>query len=309
MKHRPLVLVAALVVAVGSYYGYRAIAQMQAAATARADLFALAEQALEKQKEPGFDPSKLVSGLLELGPEDHEALLLLARLETARRRFDRALGYLQPMLDEDDEVVQRTAAHASFHLQHSGALDSGAQRQMLLQALGHGERAAQSGDQSADWFLCWEAATRLGDSAAADRALAALQRHADSIEARTASLLAPLRQEGAAMPSLDAVTALVAEWRDPPIELELVQAALFLEAQQLDRALASAASMLQTAPNQFEVRQLAATVHHVAVQVEQPGPERDRHVAMRDAQIQWLDATAPADDTRRPLWLSWKQVR
>jgi hypothetical protein len=36
---------------------------------------------------------------------------------------------------------------------------------------------------------------------------------------------------------------------------------------------------------------------------------RERHANLRDAQIQGLDATAEADDARRPQWLAWRQVR
>lgn len=111
------------------------------------------------------------------------------------------------------------------------------------------------------------------------------------------------------MPSLEIVTTLANEWDDAPLELQLLQAALFLSAQELERAMSLADAALLSAPNVFEVRQLAATVHHVAVQATAAGGQRDRHLLLRDAQIQWLDANAEADDARRPVWLSWKLVR
>lgn len=309
MNQRPLVLVLALVAAVGGFYAFRAFAETQKESAERTQMFADAEEALGQSKDAAFDPSKLVARLQALPPTDREARVLLGRLEARRQRYDRALEHLQGVLEDGDELALRTAALASFRQQQLAAVDATTQRQLLQQAIECAERAASTSSDPADWFLCWEAATRLPDAAAADRALAALARTPDSLPSRTAALLSPLRSESAAMPTLETVSALVAEWTEPPVELELLQAALFLEAKEFDRALSISTALLAASPNQFEVRQLAATVHHVAVQMEAAGPQRDRHVALRDAQIQWLDANAPADDSRRPLWLSWKQVR
>lgn len=309
MRNRPVVLVVALAAAVGGFYAFRAFDAAQKEAEARTQLFAEAEEALGRPKDAAFDPSKLVARLQALPATDREAVVLLGRLEARRQRYDRALEHLQGVLEDGGEVAWRTAALASFRQQQLAAVDATAQRQLLQQALDCAERAGTASGDPADWFLVWEAATRLPDAAAADRALAALQRTPDSLPSRTVALLAPLRAENAAMPALESVSALVAEWPEPPVELELLQAALFLEAKEFDRALAISTALLAASPNQFEVRQLAATVHHIAVQMAEPGPARDRHVALRDAQIQWLDANAPADDSRRPLWLSWKQVR
>lgn len=309
MRNRSLLLVIVLVVAVIGVFVYRSFSEMQKAAAAREQLFAAVTAILDAPRSSDADASRLVAGLLELGPEDHEAQLALARLELRRKRYERAIGYLETVVEAGGELELRTAAQAWFLHQASAAVDAGAQRQMLQQALSYGEQAAAQSHTAGDWFLCWQAASRLGSAESKLTASRGLQADAaDSLEARTVALFDALGQEGSQMPSIETVTKLANEWDEAPLELQLLQAALLLEAQELERAMTLADNALLAAPNLFEVRQLAATVHHVAVQTSSGG-ERERHVSLRDAQIQWLDANAEADDARRPLWLAWKQVR
>ena len=90
MRNRSLSLVVALAVAVVGLFVYRSWSEAQQAAAVREKLLEDVTLALAAPRGQEADVSRLVAGLLELGEEDHEALLALARLELARKRYEAA---------------------------------------------------------------------------------------------------------------------------------------------------------------------------------------------------------------------------
>ena len=306
---RPVLFVGAFLACVGGFYAVRWMQEAGAKAEARAAAITEAE-AILADGSADKDPSRVVARLLELGEEDSEARLLTARIELLRARHDRAMDRLRPLLEEGaSEDALRAGFEAwSLHADSAGG-DAATQRALWAEALGFAERAAKATGSARDWFCCWRAAANLEDADAAQQALSALQAEdAQSLEARTAAMLVAAGKADAP-PSLEAVRALVADWGQPPIELKMLDCALSLAQNELDRALQLADAALRTAPARFQARNLAATVHHAAVLLSPEGPERKRHAALRDAQIEWLDSRAEAGDSRRSQWLAWKQVR
>jgi hypothetical protein len=307
---RPVLFVGALVLGVGGFYVFQSVQAAQKQAALRSAAIADAE-AILGAGDAGTDASRVMAKLQDLGAQDREAGVLAARIELLRGRYDRAMERLRPFLDQDADAETLRAACAAW-LGHAekGAGDADARRAWIEEAVGFAERAASASGSAADWFACWQAASRAGDAETATRAAASLKSvEADSIEARTVALLTSVQQEGAVTPSLETVHQLAVDWGKAPIELQLLECALLLAQNELQRAIELADAALAMAPNRFEARNFAAAAHHSAVLQSEPGPLRDRHANLRDAQIQWLDANAEADDARRPQWLAWRQVR
>ena len=306
---RPVLFVGAFLVCVGGFYAVRWMQEASEKSAARAAAIAEAE-AILAEGGSGKDPSRTVAKLLELGEEDREARLLTARIELARARHDRAMDRLRPLLEEGASEEALRAGFDAWSLQaDSAGSDAGVQRALWAEALGFAERAAKATGSARDWFSCWRAAANLEDAEVAQEALAALQQEdASSLEARTAAMLVAAGKPDAS-PSLDEVRSLVSGWGRPPVELQLLDCALSLSQNELDYALKLADEALRIAPARFQARNLAATVHHTAVLLSPEGPDRSRHAALRDAQIEWLDSRAEPGDARRSQWLAWKQVR
>jgi tetratricopeptide (TPR) repeat protein len=307
---RPVLFVGALVLGVGGFYVFQSVQAARKQAEQRSAAIAGAEAILDAG-DASTDPSRVMAKLLELGGEDREAGVLAARIELLRGRHDRAMERLRPFLDQDSDADALRAACAAW-LGHAekGAGDADARRAWIGEAVGFAERAAVASGLASDWFSCWQAASRAGDVETSVRAAESLKSaDVDSIEARTVAMLTSMQQEGAATPSLETVHQLAVDWGKAPIELQLLECALLLAQNELQRAIELADAALAIAPNRFEARNFAAAAHHSAVLQSEPGPLRERHANLRDAQIQWLDANAEADDARRPQWLAWRQVR
>lgn len=306
---RPVFLVALLALGAGGFYGFAAWQESARKAALRSAAIAEAEALVESGA--ATDSSRLMAQLLELGPEDHEARVVCARLELLRGRPERAVELLRPTLqDSASEPALRAAAEAWLLHSERAAGDAGSRRALLADGLGFAERAASSSGSAADWFRCWQAAIRLGDVDVAARSLAALESvDAGGLRARTATMIVSMQKPDAAAPAIDAVAELSAAWGKAPLELRLLECGMRIASNDLDVALRLADEAVAEAPNRFEARNLAATAHHSAAMQSQEGPDRDRHIRIRDAQIDWLDANADADDPRRPTWLSWRQAR
>jgi hypothetical protein len=308
-RTRSFWLAGVVVLAVLAAYGWRAIAQAQAAAEARRATLAEAEDLLDRSDAAEVDPSRLVARLRELGDEDRPAVLLRARIEARRGRPERAMELLAPLAMAGASTEEaRVAAAAWFEDAMARAQDRDRQRQQLQQAYDFALQAANAEGSVADQFLCWRLAGRLDLTAeAATHAAALRDQHPDSLQARTIAVVVAAREASA--PATDAVGNLLAEWDEPPVELAVLHAALLLQDGELVRALEKVAAALAVAPGVFEVRNLAATAYHMAVLAAADEGVRARHAALRDAQIDWLDANAASDDARRPQWLSWRQQR
>lgn len=306
---RPVLIVAALALGVGGFYSLRVFQEASQRAEERKAAIAEAESLLAADK--AGDSSRVVAQLLDLGPGDQEARALCARLELQRGRPERAVELLRPTLQQDAaESTLRVAAEAWLSHSERAPGDAGARRALLVEGLGFAERAAASSGAEADWFVCWQAATRLGDADASARAAAALDSFdPDGLRARTAKMILDMQKPDSAPPSLEAVSGLSASWGKAPLELRLLECGMRIATNDLEVALRLADEAVAEAPNRFEARNLAATAHHSAAMQAEEGPGRERHVRIRDAQIDWLDANADADDSRRPTWLSWRQAR
>lgn len=307
-RSRLLWVVAALVLLVVGYYGGSAALDASRRATEREQLFAELDRLLVAGDRNAERLSPLVARLRDLDPADRRVALLLARVDHLRGRHDAAAERLAGLVDSGGAAAElRLCAAVWLARQLTGGRDASERAEMLRQALRFADDAARDGDAPDDLFLAWTAALRLGDTAAVqERATALQQRHADSLQARTVARIdssADLQQP------LAPVESLVAEWAVAPVELRLMQAVLLLSTQAVDRAVAILDPLLAEAPNLLEVRNFAATAHHLAGLVQPAGAERDRHLSLRDEQIRWLDANADSSDARRPTWLSMQQQR
>jgi hypothetical protein len=308
VRSRPLLLLLLAVVVGAGLLGWRLWSGHAERVAAEDRLFAEVDEAVRLGDPRSAELSRLVARLQELGADGRRTALALARIELLRGRCERAAEHLQPLMTVGGELPElRTAAAAWLCWCNTVGREASERESLLRQALRYAEAAVAAGGGTADRFVAWQAAVRLGDEEAGARHASALQQaDAGSIEARTVAIVdasADLSQP------LEPVTALLAEWPKPPLELRLVHVVLLLQHGALDRAVALADELLAEAPNLVEVRNWAATAHHAAAKGTVPGPAHDRHVALRDEQIGWLDANASADDVRRPQWLAWRQER
>lgn len=306
---RPVLIVAVLALGAGGLYLVEAFQEASRRAAERTATIEEAEALIGSGEVA--DTSRLMAKLLELGPEDHEARVVCARLELLRGRPERAVELLRPTLqDAASESALQAASEAWMRHSERAAGDAGQRRALLVDGLAFAERAAMSSNSAQDWFRCWQAATRLMDADAAARALAALESvDAGGLQARTATMIASMQKPDSVAPSMESVAQLSASWGKAPLELRLLECGMRIAANDLEIALRLADEAVSEAPNRFEARNLAATAHHSAAMQTEAGPVRERHVVIRDAQIDWLDANAEANDSRRPAWLSWRQSR
>ncbi len=306
---RPVLIVVVLALGFVAFYGVAALQEASRKSAVRSAAIAEAEALIADGS--GADSSRLMAQLLELGQEDHEARVVCGRLELLRGRPERAVELLRPTLqDTASEAALRAATQAWLLHCERAAGDAGTRRALLADGLGFAERAAALSGTADDWFRCWQAAVRLGDAEAAARALTALASvDAGGLRERTATMIAGMQSPDSTPPAMEAVADLALSWGQPPLELRLLECGMRIAQNDLVVALRLADEATAEAPNRFEARNLAATAHHSAAMQTAEGPERDRHIKIRDAQIEWLDANAEADDARRPTWLSWRQAR
>lgn len=307
---RPLLLILALALGLGGYFVFRVWQEAAQRKLDRAAVIREAGELLESGK--SADASRLMPQLLAMGPEDAESRALAARLEISRGRPERAVEVLREAIQPDsDPSILREAAQAWLLHAERVADAGGARRVLLVESLGFADRAAAASKSADDWFLLWQVARRLEDAESAARALASLESvDQGGVRARTAAMLAGMDLPDSAPPALSAVAELSASWGgQAPLELRLLECGMRIAVNDGAIALRLADEAIAEAPNLFQARNLAATAHHLVAMQTEEGPERDRHVSIRDAQIDWLDAHSALDDSRRSTWLSWRSSR
>lgn len=301
---RPLLAIAALVLAGVGFFVYRAVAEQNRETAAKEQLFADIDRVIAQGPQGNAELSALVSRLHKLDASDPGVALALAKVELSRQRYDNALRLLEPLVLGGSLELRRTAAKAALAAQAAGGGETTARQSMLRQVVAFAESAASTGGDADDVFLGWLAALRLGDDAMRTQFATRLQQEAGTLAARTVALLA---NAGDLAQPIEPVASAIAEWPIAPVELRLLRVALRLQAGEVDGGCAEVDELLVQAPNLLDVRNVAATAHHMAGLVQPEGADRDRHLRVRDEQIRWLDANADASDSRRPQWLAMRQ--
>ncbi len=307
-RTRSLCLLLAIVVALVGVYGYRAWSEHAVSAAEREQLFQRVEAVFAKGDAQAPEISSLVAGLHKLDNGSPQVAMALGQIELLRGRYEIAAKYLEPLVVVGGSPAElRLAARTWLGWQLVGGRDHNERQSLLRQALRYAEGAIAAEGEVGDVFLAWQAAVRLGEMAMAQQQAEMLrQRFAGSREERTVARIDSSADLGQ---PLGPVEALLAEWAEPPIELRLMHAVLLLQNGAVDRATKLIDALLAEAPNLVEVRNFAATAHHMAGLLVSAGPERDRHLSLRDAQIHWLDANADPGDPRRSQWLAMLQER
>lgn len=307
-RTRSLALLAAIVVAIVGFFAVGSLRERARVAEARQQDLAAVDRLVAAGGRDAAEISALVARLSKLLPDDRAAALALARIEWLRGRAESAANYLEPLMFAGAEPQElRLAVRVWSTRMLRGGRDASERAGWLQDALRFADALPADAVDAGDVFAAWQAALRLGNVAAAEARAAVLQeRFAGSLEQRTVARIATsadLEQP------IGPVEQLLSEWTEPPVELALMHAVLLLQSGAVDRGTAAIDALLAQAPNLVEVRNFAATAHHMAGLLVAAGPERDRHLTLRDAQVRWLDANADAGDARRPQWLAMLQAR
>lgn len=299
-----LALVAVAAAGAGGVWWFRHWQERQAVEQVLGEIEALLAEGEDQ------DWSRLVARLEGLAAEPRRVAVLRAHIEFARGRSDRAAERLAPLLAGGGATTAEWRLAAEVWLDRFARIGRTRteQREIGRQALEFAERAAGGEGSARDLFRAWQAAVRLPDDAAQQRFAAELQAaHPGSLEARTVALIGAFQGGGEALPEAD---SLAAEWDAEPVELALLRGVGLLATGASADALRMLDPLLESAPNLVEVRNWVATAHHaVGLSLPADDPGRVRHLAVRDAQLDWLDANAAADDSRRVRWLQLRQLR
>jgi hypothetical protein len=277
-----------------------------AAAATIASAVADTERALAAASPDRNELSDLYARLSKLDGDDRGVRLCLARIDLVRGRYEQAAERLGTAVQSGaGELGELRTAAIAWQQWHARGGRNASERQILgRQALELATGAARLGDEPLDWFVAWQAAVRLPDDEAAEAAATALQeRHATSLPGRTLQAIRAV--QGVDSPT-EPLKALAAEWPVAPVELQLAIAVLELGHQETERALAVLDELAAAAPNVLEVRNWAATAHHVAASALPPGNEQARHAQIRDGHLGWLDANAPVGEPRRAQWMTMR---
>jgi hypothetical protein len=251
--------------------------------------------------------SRLVTRLDAADTADRRVRLMLARIELARGRYERAAQQLDRLLVGQTEGPELRAAAITWQLWHARGGSAGDRADLGRRALRLAEDAYAATGAAEDLFRLYQASSRVGDDAAAQKHLDELaSKFGETLPGRVAARL--LDKEGLAQP-LAPVEQLIGEWHgEPPAELLLLRATLELQQNDIAKAAEHLSAVLASAPNLVEVRNMAAVAFH-AMFLAADGAERDRYRRRRDEQLTWLDSNAPADDARRVQWLRMQQQR
>jgi tetratricopeptide (TPR) repeat protein len=251
--------------------------------------------------------SRLVTRLDAADATDRRVPLMLARIDLARGRYERASRQLDPLLAGRTEPAALRTAAITWQLWHARGSSASDRADLGRRALRFAEDAYAATGEAEDLFRVYQAASRAGDDAAAQKHLDELTtKFAESLPGRVAARL--VDKAGLAQP-LAPVAQLIDEWHgEPPAELLLLRATLELQQNDIARAAEHLSAVLTSAPNLVEVRNMAAVAYH-ALFLAAEGGERDRLRRRRDEQLTWLDGNAAPGDSRRVRWLEMQQQR
>lgn len=303
-----LLLPILLLVAVGAWIAYRQIAAMQAASSARQDLFAELDEELAKEPIDSGAMSRLMARLdkLEGADGDPQVAFARGRIELARDRVDRAYEAFATVgtRPEADEAERRLLVAILMRKHQAGSADPAQAIGWLRDAAERAAAIAERNDSVDDWFVAWQTAVRLEDQAAVDRArerLLAMDR--ESRPARLAGAAATFRPDGPA----DELHALRGEFGKAPPELLAMIALAQLQAGELPKAVAEIEAVLLAAPGLLAVRWCAALVYHACALGSSTAEQAAGWRSRRDAQLDWLERNAGPEDARRPTWTAMRQ--
>lgn len=259
--------------------------------------------------DPGAqDWSHLVAQLEQLAGEGERVAVAKARIELVRGRPERAAEHLRTVLQGSVALPVLRLAREIWRRRLATVGKNPSDRAAVArEAQGYAERAAAEGKTADDEFLAWQAAVRAGDSAAAKVHAEALRAFPESLPARTVAWIEAAEQGQQPAGDLD---ALLAEWPQPPVELELWRAIRALVQQDYRAAVREASALSEAAPQLVDVRNWAAAAYQaLALSLPPVDPDRVQHLRVRDAHLDWLDKYAPTADPRRVRWLEMRQQR
>jgi hypothetical protein len=282
-----------------------------AAAGERSKLLAAIDAEVGKPAPDAGELSRLTAALHK--QPDHETarelVVAAARIELARDHADRAWRLVAPFAGAPGASASDRlfGAQVLLRCHEGGGSDRNEESAWLRQALALAQGAQAELDLPEAALCAWQAAARLGDSAAAEAMAAALRdRHGGSLEARVVALAGSF-DPAAPRGDLD---ALVAEMAPPLPELSAMQVLASLQQGEMAAAVASAEATLARAPGVLVVRLAACVVFHACVAGHAAdAAHRAPWVARRDVQLDWLLDRAPAEDPRRQAWGSMRDLR
>jgi hypothetical protein len=277
-----------------------------AADSERAQLIADIESEVQKQPLDSSELSKLVVRLQKL--PDHETardlLAAAARIELARDHPKRAVDLFGALASQPgaSAAEQRLGARILLRLHETGAGgDVSAAGGLLQQVMAYSEAAYADGRDPADLLRAWQAATRLWRlDAASGFGKRILEEHADSPAGRLVQLDSTFVERSSEPGIGREVEAVAAAFVAAPVEVDAMRVLVVLGAQDAERAVTAAKTLLTRAPGVWACHWVAALVYHVC-SLAQPGgsAERQQWVDLRNAQLDWLLERVPEDQRER----------
>lgn len=300
----------ALAVLAVIFFVFQWLDRSSAATAERTLLFADIEREARKHPVDGDELSRLAVRVQKLPDANAaaDAILAMARIESARGRVDRAAELLAPLANRPGATPgeQRLAAAVWLRQHELGAPDRSRAVALLQQALAFAERAYSDGQDSEDLLRAWLAALRLGDTERADQLAGQLiEGHGSTRGARLAQLV---RNATLTMPRQD-LEQLREQFELPPAELDVLLVTLLLQAGDVAAAIKLLEPLLLRAPGVIEVRRTAALAFHVCVLGAPEGSARQPWVQRRDAQLDWLALHASPEDTGRAGWAAMRNQK
>lgn len=309
---RPI-LIGAGVLLVGALgaLGWQAWRNSEAAAAARADLLARIAAELGKAAPDTAELARLEVQAKKLPDADsaRDLLAARARIELVRDRPERAFALFGDLSTAPGAAPAERGLGADMllRLAEIGTGDASEQKGQLLRAREAAEAAYAASNDVTDLLHCWQAATRLGDDAAAKQFAARLrEQHAGSPAAKLADVHATFDPK-TDRPRIDELRS---EFARVPPELDAMRALVLLQAGDFENSLKTIDTLLVRAAGVPSVRWAAALVFFAWASAQKEGSvERAGWIERRDVQLDWLLQHAPGDERARQQWQAMRTKR
>ncbi|GAB4141188.1 MAG: hypothetical protein Fur0037_07950 [Planctomycetota bacterium] len=230
-----------------------------------------------------------------------ELALALAKIEFARGRFSMAWEALAPLATAGDAALDELRFGARILLVlHAQTGD----RTLAVQCRTLASRAHDISGVVPDLFVAWQAAHRIGDSAAAEEIVRRLKSdHEGSKEAKLVELIESPPEDPTGETMRSAIAEVESAFAREPVELGLVRAVVQMKRGEILAARETLERLASRAPAVLDVRHLSAIACHlVAGSPDLPEAERRRARAERDAHLDYCIRHGQ-DDPRREQWL------
>lgn len=309
---RPILIGAGVLLfgALGAF-GWQVWRKSEAAAAARADLVSRIATELGKAEPDTAELARLEVQVKKLPDADtaRDLLAARARIELLRDRPERAFALFGDQSTAPGALPAERGLGADMllRLAEIGTGDASEQKGQLLRAQEAAAAAYAASNDVADLLHCWQAATRVGDDAAAKQFATQLrEQHAGSPAAKLADVHATFD------PKTDRarLDELRTEFARVPPELDAMRALALLQAADFENSLKTIDSLLVRAAGVPSVRWAAALVFFAWASSQKEGSvERAGWIERRDVQLDWLLQRAPGDDKTRQQWQAMRARR